>query len=174
MFFWVKLEVDIYEENDWVTYRCFVIQQWRLLLPTKYWPGKASERKLSKWIRTPKNLQTYIPTNSPLPPLLQKNPPNQNIQPSNFNFFFLVKLHLKCSVKGHVYKFQEWEQILHASFLLCSGDYVLLTSEDSKMLSCNRAHQETLPRVMELWIEWMQSTSCNRGCKMETRNKSLL
>lgn len=46
--------------------------------------------------------------------------------------------------------------------------------EESKVLSCNRAHQETLPTVMELWVEWMQSTSCNCGCKTQTRNKPLL
>lgn len=130
------------------------------------------KRKLSKWIKKPKNLQTHTPNNSLLLPLLQK-PPRTKI-PNPATFFFLVKLHLKCSVKGQIYKFQEWEQIPHASFLLYSGDYVLLTREDSKMLSSKRPHQETLPAAMELWIEWLQSTSHNCGCKTQPRNKALL
>lgn len=129
------------------------------------------KRKLSKWIKNPKNLQVHTPTNSPLPPFLKKTPPKQIPNPETS---FFVNLHLKCSVKGQIYKFQEWGRILHASFLLCSGGYVLLTCEDSKMLSCNRAHWVTLPTAMEPWIEWMQSTPYNCGCKTQTRNKPLL
>lgn len=171
--FWVKwAEVDICKENDWFTHRCFVIQQWQLLLPTKYWPKKASERE--NWVSGLKTPRFYKHT---LQPTLLFCPSTRNFPKTKYptqQLFFFVKLHLKCSVKGQIYKFQEWEQILHASFLLCSGDCVLLTHENSKMLSSNRAQQETLPAAMELWIKWMQSTSQNCGCKTQTRNKALL
>lgn len=114
------------------------------------------KRKLSG-LKTPKTYK-YTPQPTPLfHPSSKKHPQNKISNPETW-WGFLVNLHLKCSVKGQIYRFQEWGRILHASFLLCSGGYVLLTCEDSKMLSCNRAHWETLPTAMEPWTEWMQST----------------
>lgn len=64
MVFWVKwAEVDICKENDRFTHRCFVIQQWQLLFPTKYWPGKASERE--NWVSGLKNPRIYKHTHQP-------------------------------------------------------------------------------------------------------------
>lgn len=164
----VKLaEVDIYKENDQFTHRCFVIQQWQLLLPTKYWPGKASERE--NWVGGLKKTKTekHIPQRTPPSPH-PKNPQNQITQPSNFNFFFFVKLHLKCSVKGQTYKFQEWEQILYDPFLLYSGEDMLLTmwGEQSAELQQSSPGNTSYSHGTVGWMDaihiaqlWMQNTN---------------